>query len=71
MNTKTLFAPNIDRQGRLLRGMVGLVLLVGAAFGVRESGWLGALLAAGGIFSVFEALRGWCAARSCGLKTRL
>jgi hypothetical protein len=27
-------------------------------------------LAAGGVFCLFEALRGWCAARACGLKTR-
>jgi hypothetical protein len=27
-------------------------------------------LAAGGVFCLFEALRGWCVARACGLKTR-
>jgi len=32
---------------------------------------LGVTLAAAGAFVLFEALRGWCALRACGIKTRL
>lgn len=46
-------------------------LLVGAGLGVFLSVWLGAVLAAAGAFVLFEALRGWCVLRACGLKTRL
>lgn len=68
---KRFFAPNIDRKGRLVRGLMGLALLAGGAFTFRESLWLAALLAATGVFGLFEASRGWCAARACGIKTRL
>ena len=68
---KRWLAPNIDRKGRLVRGLMGMALLVGAAFCFGTSLWLGALLAAAGMFGLFEALRGWCLARACGIKTRL
>jgi hypothetical protein len=68
---RRFFAPNIGPTGRLVRGLMGLALLVGAFFGFRQSVWLAALLAAAGVFGLFEALRGWCAARACGIRTRL
>ena len=68
---KRFFAPNIDRKGRLGRGLMGLALLAGAAFTFRESLWLAALPAAAGVFGLFEAFRGWCLARACGIKTKL
>jgi len=64
-------APNIDRKGRLLRGGIGIALLTGAAFSLGASALLAGFLAAAGCFALFEALRGWCAARACGIKTRL
>lgn len=67
---KRLLTPNIDRKGRIVRGLMGLALLAGAAVCFSESLWLGALLAAAGLFGLFEALRGWCLARACRLKTR-
>ncbi len=67
---KRFFARNIDGKGRLVRGLMGVVLLVGAAFSWTVSLWLTLLLAAAGVFGLFEALRGWCAARACGIKTR-
>ena len=66
----SFFNPNIGRKGRLVRGVMGLALLAGAAFSFGESFWLGALLAAAGVFGLFESLRGWCFARACGIKTR-
>jgi hypothetical protein len=68
---KRFFAPNLDRKGRLMRGVVGLALLAGAVFGLAYSVWLGGLLTAAGLFGLFEATRGWCLARACGIKTRL
>jgi len=68
---KPFFAPNIDRKGRLVRGLMGLGLLVGAAFTFSDSMWLAGLLAVAGLFAVFEAARGCCLARACGIKTKL
>jgi len=68
---KGFLAPNLDRKGRLLRGVVGLALLAGAVFSFAYSVWLGGLLTVAGLFGLFEAARGWCLARACGIKTRL
>jgi hypothetical protein len=68
---KRFFAPNIDGKGRCVRGLMGTALLVGAAFSFCQSAWLGVLLAVAGLFGLFEAARGWCFARACGVKTRL
>jgi Inner membrane protein YgaP-like, transmembrane domain len=67
---KPLFAPNITRAGRLARGFSALVLFVAAGFGFRISVWLGLALLILGIFVAFEALRGWCLLRACGIKTK-
>ena len=68
---KPFFAPNIGNQGRLLRGLGALGLFVGAWFAFGVSTWLGIVLLALGGFALFEALRGWCGLRACGIKTRL
>jgi hypothetical protein len=68
---KSLFSPNIGNQGRLVRGLGALALLAGAGFGFTVSAWLGAVLLASGAFVLFESLRGWCALRACGIKTKL
>lgn len=67
---KRFFAPNIDRKGRLLRGLMGLALLAGAVFTYPTSIWLAACLAVAGAFGLVEAFRGWCLARACGIKTK-
>jgi hypothetical protein len=68
---KTFFARNIDNQGRVLRGLGALGLLAGAGFAWRISPWLTLVLGLAGVFVLFEALRGWCALRACGIKTKL
>jgi hypothetical protein len=67
---KPFFAPNIGTQGRLLRGLGALGFLIGAWFAFDVSTWLGIVLLACGGFALFEALRGWCGLRACGIKTR-
>ena len=68
---KSLFPPNIGNRGRLLRGLIAAGLFVGAWFGFAIATWLGIALVASGGFALFEALRGWCALRACGIKTSL
>jgi hypothetical protein len=68
---KPLFSRNISNTGRLVRGLGALTLLLGAGIGFFVSIWLGVVLAVSGVFVLFEALRGWCLLRACGLKTRL
>jgi len=68
---KPLFSRNIGNTGRLVRGLGALALVVGAGFGFFVSVWLGAVLALLGVFVLFEALRGWCLMRACGIRTRL
>lgn len=68
---KTFMNPNINNRGRIVRGIASLALLVGAGFGFTVAWWLGGLLLASAMFVAFEALRGWCALRACGIKTKL
>ena len=68
---RRFFAANIGPAGRIVRGLMGLALLVGAVLSFQQSVWLALLLAAAGVFGLFEALRGWCLMRACGIKTRL
>ena len=68
---KPIFSRNIDNKGRLVRGFGASALLVGAGFGFTFSVWFGLVLLAAGVFVAFEALRGWCALRACGIRTKL
>ena len=68
---RPIFSRNIDNKGRLVRGLGALALLAGAGFCYKLSVWPGLVLLAAGVFVAFEALRGWCALRACGIKTKL
>ena len=68
---KPRFSRNIGNTGRLVRGLGALALLIGAGFSFCVSAWLGTVLAILGGFVLFEALRGWCVMRACGIKTRI
>jgi len=47
-----------------------MLILAGLLVAAR-SGWIcGALLVAGA-FALYEAARGWCLMRACGIKTKL
>lgn len=68
---KLLSARNIGNQGRLVRGLGAAGLFAGAWFAFGVSFWLGLALALSGGFVLFEAVRGWCALRACGIRTKI
>ncbi len=69
--------PNIDRKGRIARAISGtLCVLLGLALWWWS--WPASTTArvvlivaalAFGVFQWFEARRGWCVARACGIRT--
>jgi hypothetical protein len=68
---KRFFSRNIDRKGRIVRGVIAAALFVGAWVAFRVS-WLPSIvLVVSAVFTLFEALRGWCIVRACGIKTKL
>ncbi len=54
-----------------MRAVLGLVLLIGGIIAVRQIAWLGVVLLASAGLVLFEAARGWCFLRACGIKTKL
>lgn len=68
---RRFFSPNITGFGRWLRAASGVVCIVGGIYvASAHVVWLGLLFIAAGGFTVFEAARGWCLLRACGIKTR-
>lgn len=65
------FRPNIEARGRVARGILAAGLLLAAALVAREIPWAAVVLGLSGLFVAFEATRGWCAARACGIRTPL
>lgn len=64
------FASNIDNKGRLIRAAGAIVIGATAILVWSASTTVGACLALASAFLAFEAARGWCAARACGVKTK-
>jgi hypothetical protein len=67
----TFWKPNLERDGRTWRGLLGTILFLTGIAAAFWQLWLGGLLIASGTFVLFEAVRGWCLLRACGIKTRL
>ena len=65
------FARNIDRTGRIARAVWGVALIIAGVLLSGRSGWVCFLLVAFGVFALYEAARGWCLMRACGIKTKL
>ena len=65
------FARNIDRTGRIVRAAGGVALIIAGILLSGRSGWVCFLLVAFGVFALYEAARGWCLMRACGIKTKL
>ncbi len=69
-NNPKRFAPNIEKKGRLLRGIIAAALIIGSLVALSFNLILSVVLLVSGVFVSFEALRGWCAFRACGIKTK-
>lgn len=68
---RSFFRPNLDRQGRMARGVIGgLCLIAGIIVAGDHSLW-GLALVIPGLFAIFEAVSKWCIMRACGIKTKL
>jgi hypothetical protein len=61
--------PNIDSKGRAARGGIGALLLLAAGCLVPVNGLLAVLFTLAALFTFYEAVKGWCALRACGIKT--
>jgi hypothetical protein len=67
---KKFFAPNIGTGGRIARAIWGLGLVI-AGFIFDSSRVVSMVLFLFGGFALYEAQRGWCVMRACGIKTKL
>lgn len=65
------FRPNIKRQGRIARGVIGTLCLVAGIVVAGDISLWGLILVVAGLFAIYEALAGWCLARACGIKTKI
>lgn len=68
---RNFFARNIDRCGRIVRAVWGVALILAGLLVAARSRWLCVALSAAGAFALYEAVRGWCFMRACGIKTKL
>ena len=60
---------NIDKTGRIARGGLSIIFLLVAGVLVPYAAPLAGIFLLVGLFTLFEAARGWCAVRACGIKT--
>jgi hypothetical protein len=65
------FSRNISFQGRMARGVLGTILLIAGILMADFTLWICLPLVIVGLFVLFEAVRGWCLARACGIRTKL
>ena len=65
------FQPNIGRQGRIARGVIGTLCLIAGIILVDFKLWLGLIFVVAGLFAIFESVRGWCLVRACGIRTKV
>ena len=64
------FHPNLDRHGRLARGVIGALCLVAGIIVAGDYTLWGLILVVAGLFAIFEATVKWCVVRACGIKTK-
>jgi hypothetical protein len=63
--------PNIDSKGRIVRGVLGALLLLACVVLAFWHVRVALVLAGCAAFVLFEAARGWCFVRACGIKTKV
>ncbi len=67
---KRVFRPNLQSSGRQIRAAMSAIGAMCGAIALRSHVLLGILFFASAAFLLFEALRGWCALRACGVRTK-
>jgi hypothetical protein len=65
------FASNIGRRGRIARAVLGAILVMVGISLAWAAWWACVIVLVAGVFTLFEAARGWCWLRACGIKTRM
>jgi hypothetical protein len=65
------FAQNINRRGRIFRALCGVGLIIAGLLISRQGRSICVALVIMGGFVLYEAVRGWCLMRACGIKTKL
>ena len=56
----------------MARGITGSILLIAGIIVAGDAvWWIGLIPVVIGLFCIFEAVRGWCFLRACGIKTKL
>jgi hypothetical protein len=68
---RKLLAPNISGWGRIVRALWGAALIAAALLIPNAAAWIRIVLVVAGGFALFEAVRGWCVMRACGIKTKI
>ncbi len=64
-----MFSQNIEPRGRAIRAVVGAIFAIACVATWPHSRVAAAVFGLTAAFMFFEAARGWCAARACGIKT--
>ena len=68
---RKFFSPNLDLRGRLVRGGGGALFVLSGIVVCGFDRWVAVGLILFGGFMLFEAVRGWCVMRACGIRTKL
>jgi hypothetical protein len=55
----------------MIRGVWGALVLIAGIIMADYELWICLVLVTLGLFGIFEAARGWCLLRACGVKTRM
>ncbi len=55
----------------MARGITGAILLIAGIISADFTLWASIPLVLIGLFCIFEAVRGWCFLRACGVKTKV
>ena len=67
----SFWSPNIGRRGRIIRGIMAVILFAAAFIAHREGiEWIAVILTIAGLVGVVETTRGWCVLRACKIRTR-
>ena len=65
------FNRNLEFRGRLVRGVLGGISLIAGIIVADFNLGVCLGLVAFGLFAIFEAARGWCLMRACGIRTKM